>query len=207
MSLVIRVLVVCLDPVVWQEEGDPDTADRGPSGTVMAIGSDSDHSQDGEGSDDRQHDEGIENRPGEDACGNRPGGDNAGSESNGEGDENRHSDGGTHEQHAKVDPTRVTEATAAVGRIDGSVPGKKRINWWLKLVIAAAVVGLILAVAIFLFLKETRSAREYNPATTTLRAKRTLRLIPPFIVVSSGISALLSSFFFFVHVLLRFFAL
>ena len=161
MSLVIRVLVVCLDPVVWQEEGDPDTTDWGPSGTVIAVGSDSDN---------RQHDEGIENRPGEDAYGNRAEGDNAGSESNGEGDEKRHLDDGTHEQHGKFDPNQVTEATAAVDRIDGSVPGKKGISWWLTLIVAAVVVGLILAVAVFLFLKETPSAREYNSAKTAIRS-------------------------------------
>ena len=116
------------------------------------------------------NDEGIENRPGGDAYGNRAERDNVGSESNGEGDANRHLDDGTHEQHGKFDPNQVTEATAAVDRIDGSVPGKKGISWWLTLIVAAAVVGLILAVAVFLFSKETCCVAEYNSATTAIRS-------------------------------------
>ena len=176
INLAIHLLVICLDPVIPQGEGDQHTAGQDHSGTGVASGGESDNRQGGQGSDDRQDGEGNENRQGGDTNGNRPEGENADSQSNREGNENRqggegseqqHSGDGTHDQHSTVDPNQVTEAKTDADGIDGSPSPKKGMNWWLILGIAGAVIGLILAVVIFLFLKKKRTARGYNPTATT----------------------------------------
>ena len=59
----------------------------------------------------------------------------------------------------------MTEAVIVDGA-ETSVPAKKGMDWWKIIAIAAAVVGLILAILLFCCLRKRRAARGYNPAAT-----------------------------------------
>jgi len=117
--------------------------------------------------DDQQQQGNVDDNDNQDNTANRPDtDDNANQQGDGQGDNQSTADGNQTAKDGEGDANQGTETIAAVdGSTESAAPAKKGMSWLIWVIIAACVVGLILALVLFFCIKQ-RKNRGYNQANT-----------------------------------------